>query len=128
MTEAEQRFFDLDNNYDVVIARQHARELARTLGFGLTDQTRIATAVSEAARRALENQGSISFHVLSDGARQGIECVCTGAEWITAPAGQPTGEFLGGLRGVEKLVDEFELQKNPSGQPVVLMRKWLPSA
>jgi serine/threonine-protein kinase RsbT len=127
MTEAEKRSFDLANNYDVVIARQHARELARTMGFGLTDQTRIATAVSEVARRAVDNQGSISFRLLLEGTRQGVECICIGAEWITTPAGQPTGEFLGGLRGIEKLMDEFELQTQQDGQAVVLMRKWLPS-
>jgi serine/threonine-protein kinase RsbT len=127
MTEAEKRSFDLANNYDVVIARQHARELARGMGFGLTDQTRIATAVSEVARRALEKHGSISFRLLLKGARQGVECICIGAEWITAPSGQPTGEILGGLRGIEKLMDDFELQTRQDGQPVVLMRKWLPS-
>lgn len=126
MTDAEKRSFDLANNYDVVIARQHARELARTMGFGLTDQTRIATAVSEVARRALERQGRMSFRIILEGPRQGVECVCIGAEWITAPPGQPTGEFLGGLRGVERLMDDFELRTQADGQPVVLMRKWLP--
>ena len=128
MTEAEKQSFDLANNYDVVVARQHARQLARTMGFGLTDQTRIATAVSEVARRALERGGRMFFRVLLEGARQGVECVCIGAEWITAAPDQPTGEVLGGLRGVEKLMDEFALQTQADGQPIVLMRKWLPLA
>jgi len=121
---AAARSFDLMNNYDVVVARQHARELARGLGFGLTDQTRIATAVSEVARRALGNQGHISFCVVTAGARQGIECVCIGTEWIHAPPGRPTGEVLGGLTGVERLMDDFELQPQVDKQMAVVMRKW----
>jgi serine/threonine-protein kinase RsbT len=125
MVDVGNRSFDLANNYDVVIARQHAREVARTMGFGLTDQTRIATAISEVARRALENRGKLSFRVVSDGPRQGIECICVGTEWIEAPPGIPTGEVLGGLRGVERLMDDFELQSQIDGQTVVVMRKWL---
>jgi serine/threonine-protein kinase RsbT len=125
MTEVE-KHFQLSNNYDVVMVRQHARELARTLGFGLTDQTRIATAVSEAARRALENRGSILFRVLTEGPRRGIECLCQGCQWVETPPGVPTGEVLGGLRGVERLMDDFELQpSDEEGQVAVVMRKWL---
>lgn len=94
------------------------------MGFGLTDQTRIATAVSEVARRALENQGRITFAVISDGTRQGVECLCEGAVWSEPPGGTPPGEFLGGLRGIERLMDEFELRDQRDG-PVVRMRKWL---
>jgi len=126
MVEAD-KSFDLLNNYDVVIARQHARELARIIGFGLTDQTRIATAVSEVARRALENRGQIRFSVVSDGTHQGVECVCVGTEWIRGSVGQPTGEILGGLRGIERLMDDFELQVQGDGRTSIVMRKWLRS-
>jgi serine/threonine-protein kinase RsbT len=125
MADAVKKVFDLTSNFDVVTARQHARELARTMGFGLTDQTRIATAVSEVARRALDNQGQISFSTVTDGPRQGIECVCEGCQWMEAPPGLPTGEVLGGLRGIERLMDEFELRPQEDGQTVVVMRKWL---
>ena len=125
MADAD-KSFDLANNYDVVVARQHARELARALGFGLTDQTRIATAVSEVACRALENQGTISFSVVTEGTRRGIECICIGTRWIQPVPGQPTGELLGGLRGIERLMDRFELRTRADGQTAVVMRKWLP--
>lgn len=125
MSEAEKKGFDLSSNFDVVMARQHARELARTMGFGLTDQTRIATAVSEVARRAVENQGHISFVVVTEGPRRGVECTCLGCQWIESPPGVPTGEVLGGLRGVERLMDEFEVQNKETGRPVIVMRKWL---
>lgn len=49
--------------HDVVIARQRARQAARLLGFGLQDQTRVATAVSELARRAYRagEEGNVTF-------------------------------------------------------------------
>lgn len=125
--DTDTRSFDLTNNYDVVVARQHARELARALGFGLTDQTRIATAISEVARRSLENQGQISFSTISDGLRQGVECICVGTAWTESPPGQPTGEILGGLRGIERLMDDFELQTRADGRTAIVMRKWLKS-
>lgn len=42
---------------DVVVARQRAREVAALLGFGVQDQTRLATAVSEAARETTARRG-----------------------------------------------------------------------
>lgn len=125
MADAAKKVFDLTNTFDVVMARQHARELARTMGFGLTDQTRIATAVSEVARRALDSKGQMSFSVVADGVRQGIECVCLGCQWMEAPPGVPTGEVLGGLRGIERLMDDFESRSQEDGQTAVVMRKWL---
>lgn len=113
----------LRDPYDVVMARQRARELARNLGFTLTDQTRIATAVSEAARQALENQGSISVDVISDGLRRGIECICHGCN--PQEPGAPPVPFgvPGGLRGIERLVDDFIL-RDEAGHVVLVMRKW----
>lgn len=113
--------FDLRNDFDVVIARQRAREISRNLGFGLTDQTRIATAVSEVARRALANQGSISLGVVNEGNRRGIECICRGYD---PPATDtPSGRPLCGLQGVERLMDEFVWKSDQ--ERIVVMRKWL---
>ena len=125
MMGSESKSFDLHNNYDVVMARQHARELARDLGFGLTDQTRIATAVSEVARNALEQQGTMSFTVVKEGARRGIECVCLGCEWRETVPGNPQAVAVGGLRGIERLVDDFEVRLADEGSSTVVMRKWL---
>jgi len=111
----------LRDDFDVVLARQRAREISRSLGFGLTDQTRIATAVSEVARRAMVNQGSISLVAISDGTRRGIECTCYGCDPL--PATPAPFEIAGSLRGVEKLMDEF-IWGNDADR-VVVMRKWV---
>lgn len=118
------RTFPLRSTFDVVQVRQCARELARELGFGLTDQTRFATAVSEIARRTLDgdSDGSVRFAVLSRGLRRGLECTCLGSSQRRVPPGLANGGILG---GVERLVDDFEFESS-DGEEVVVMRKWLP--
>ncbi len=48
---------DVDDSDDIVTARQAGRELARQLGFSLTDVTMIATATSEIARNITSYAG-----------------------------------------------------------------------
>src|SRR5215208_5289374 len=61
---------------DVVAARQAARELASRLGFGRTDLTLIATAVSEVARNIVRFAGSGEVVVeLLDQPRRGVQVV-----------------------------------------------------
>src|SRR5690625_904990 len=38
------------NEWDVIVARQHGRQLAHQIGFTVVDQTRITTVISELAR------------------------------------------------------------------------------
>ena len=48
---------DVNNSDDIVTARQAGHELARQLGFSLTDVTMIATAISEIARNITSYAG-----------------------------------------------------------------------
>ncbi|MCM3749883.1 hypothetical protein M3223_21345 [Paenibacillus pasadenensis] len=43
----EMELFNISNVKDAIRARQRGRELARELGFGIIDQTRVAYAISE---------------------------------------------------------------------------------
>ena len=65
---------------DMVAVRQRAREIADTLGFGLQDQVRIATAVSELARTVLATVagGTVEFSIsdLGRGARLQVRSQC----------------------------------------------------
>lgn len=118
------RTIDLLRDFDVVLARQSAREMARDLGFSLMDQTRIATAVSEIARRLLigRTRGTISLGAVRDGSREGFECICLGGDWPEAPSGIGSGEIFG---GIARLMDEFHFRpQDRDGVPIV-MRKWL---
>lgn len=121
----EARTISLTDDYDVVLARQCAREIARDMGFGLTDQTRIATAVSEIARRALESRGKSHVHLstLLVGTRRGIQCTCLGGMELKVPAA--SGSRIPG--GIERLMDDIEWTPQNEGQMSVVMRKWLDS-
>ena len=48
---------NLQQEADVVLARQRARQIAEQLGFSPLEQTQIATAVSEIARNAYDYGG-----------------------------------------------------------------------
>jgi serine/threonine-protein kinase RsbT len=123
--DRDRRQFELINSFDVVTARQYARELARDLGFGLTDQTRIATAVSEVSRRALESRGVISLAVVQGGSRRGLECICRGCP-VAGKSSDPGGDpLLGGTLGIERLMDDLEWRTSDDGQVVIVMHKWL---
>lgn len=115
---------NLTGDLDIVLARQRARENARALGFGLTDQTRFATAVSEVARQALAYQenGSISFAMVRAGARQGLECTCFGC----APPQDASAAMQEAFDGAKRLVDSFAVQPIDGGEIVIVMRQWLP--
>lgn len=67
----------------VVGVRGAARELASHIGFGVADQTRIATAVSEVARYAVEHvvEATARLFACEGGGRRGIEIEIRGAEW-----------------------------------------------
>ena len=64
---------DINNPDDIVTARQAGHELARQLGFSLTDVTMIATAISEIARNITSYAGRGEIRVgvqLRDGKRR----------------------------------------------------------
>ena len=121
--EAESRIA-IESDADVVTARQRARELAGELELSSTDQTLLATAISEVARNitTYATRGEVLLRVLRDGnGRRGIEVVASdhgpGIEDIERALqdGYTTGGGLGlGLPGARRLVDEFEIESAPS--------------
>ena len=53
---------DIAGEDDIVAARQRAREYAKRLGFGIVDQSRIATAVSEGDHWVVDIPGVGTTH------------------------------------------------------------------
>jgi serine/threonine-protein kinase RsbT len=49
----EAELIEIAGEDDIVLARQQAREVARSLGLGPVDQSRVATAVSELTRNVV---------------------------------------------------------------------------
>jgi serine/threonine-protein kinase RsbT len=131
--EAEDRIA-IESDGDVVTARQRARELAAGLELSSTDQTLLATAISEVARNitAYATRGEVTLRVVRDGnGRAGIEVIASdegpGIEDIERALqdGYTTGGGLGlGLPGARRLVDEFDIESGPTQGTRVRLVKW----
>jgi signal transduction histidine kinase/CheY-like chemotaxis protein len=126
----------LSFEHDVVLVRQRARQVAKLLGFEAQDQTRIATAVSEIARNALNygGGGKIEFELsgktppqlmvirISDRGR-GIPNL---QEILDGRYQSRTGMGLG-IRGARRLMDQFKIESEPGAGTMVLLKKLLPA-
>jgi len=131
--EPEERIA-IESDNDVVTARQRARELAAGLELTSTDQTLLATAISEVARNitTYAKRGEVAVAIVEDdGGRRGIRVVASdegpGIEDIERALqdGYTTGGGLGlGLPGARRLVDEFEIESAPRQGTTVRLVKW----
>jgi len=116
---------------DVVTARQRAGQLAGLLGFDQSEQTRIATAVSEIVRNAFRYAGSgrVEYSVEGSSAPQLFSIVVRDQgggirdidEVMSGRYRSTTGMGIG-LIGARRLVDRFHLESTPSGTTVHLKR------
>ena len=123
----------IESDADVVTARQRARALAVGLEMPTTDQTLLATAISEIARNitAYAQRGEVRIEVIHDGGRRGIRVVAVdkgpGIDDVERALtdGFTTGGGLGlGLPGARRLVDEFDIQTAPGEGTRVTLVKW----
>jgi serine/threonine-protein kinase RsbT len=131
--EAETRIA-IESDADVVTARQRARELAAGLELSSTDQTLLATAISEVARNitTYAKRGEVSVGIVEGGdGRRGIRVVAhddgPGIEDVERALqdGYTTGGGLGiGLPGARRLVDEFDIDSAPGRGTTVTLVKW----
>lgn len=60
-TLSDARNVPVVSGYDVVLVRQHVRQMARQAGFCLTSQARMTAIVSEIARAAVERHWNANF-------------------------------------------------------------------
>jgi serine/threonine-protein kinase RsbT len=127
---------DVNNSDDIVAARQAGHELARQLGFSLTDVTMIATAISEVARNITSYAGRGEVRVGLQ-YRDGRQALVVRAE-DDGPGivdieraledGYSTGRGLGlGLPGARRLMDRLIVESAPGKGTVVEMWKWIPT-
>jgi len=118
---------------DIVLARQAGRQLAARLGFSMTDQTLIATAISEVARNIVvyAQEGEIVLGRAEDGARIGILVTAIDQgpgidnKDLAMRDGYSTKNSLGlGLPGARRLMDDFALESEVGRGTTVTMKKW----
>lgn len=131
---AESLQFSILNDLDIVMARVEGRNLAREMGFGVIDQARIATAISELTRNIVlyAGTGTITLRPIETAQRHGLEIVCADSGPgitdvnLVMREGYSSRRGLGmGLPGTRRLMDEFEIRSKPGQGTLIIARKWL---
>lgn len=124
----------IEREMDIVTARQRGRELAAGGGFSSTDQTLIATAISEIARNIVvyARRGEVTLYAVDDDRRRGIVVIARDEGPGIANVdlamrdGYSTANSLGlGLPGAKRLMDEFEVASELGKGTTVTMKKWV---
>ena len=125
---------NLHHDQDVVTARQRAAQIARLLELDTSEQTRLATAVSEIVRNAVRyaEHGSVHFEVDTEARPQRlivrVEDNGPGIARLDDVLGgryqSSTGMGMG-IVGARRLMDRFEIHSDKSGTRVSL-EKFLP--
>lgn len=120
---------------DVAEARLSALLLGRQIGFSRAQSYYLTTAVSELANNLVfhtDRGGILSLQVLDDGDRIGIEVVAEDQGpgiahlALAMEDGYSTnGGLGGGLPGVKRLMDDFEIRSHPGTGTTIRTRKWL---
>ena len=124
----------IGSDVDIVLARQQGRTMAGSIGFGATDATLIATAISELARNIImyAQKGEVMMHSVETAHSRGILIVARdngpGIRSIqdVLRDGYSTSGGLGlGLPGVRRLMDEFAIESELKRGTTVTVKKWL---
>jgi serine/threonine-protein kinase RsbT len=132
---AENEVFMIKVEADIINARVKVKALAESIGFGYMDQTRIATAVSELTRNALEHGGGGQITITStkNQHNQGLEITVEdhgpGIQnlELALKGGHSTKGGLGfGLSGSKRLMDTFLIKTEVGKGTMVTAKKWLP--
>ena len=130
----ESKTIALEDDQDIAVARSQVRVLAAALGFGVLDQTRLATVTSELARNVVKYGGGGRLIVQPTRGEDGrtalrliFEDTGPGIPDIAAAMrdGFSTGRGLGkGLPGSRRLVDEFKIESEAGRGTRVTVLRW----
>lgn len=124
----------ITSSKDIVKARTEGKKYAKELGFGMVDQTKIATAISELARNAVNyaDGGTVTIKVVDKNAKKGLKIICEdegpGIPNLEAILKEdvPSSDRLGkGLSGTKRLMDEFTIESEVGKGTTVRVVKWL---
>lgn len=119
--------------WDIVAARQLGRNEAKEIGFGTVDQARITTAISELARNIYlyAGKGAIEIIRLKENDVVGISVIASDKGPGIADMrkvmtdGYTTSGGLGaGMPGVQRLMDEFDVQTELGVGTTITTVKW----
>lgn len=124
----------IQREVDVYVAMSRGRELANTAGFNAVDRTRIEIVILELTRNLLAHAGggSLSLTLLEDSAQGrgiAVEAIDSGPGIadinLAMQDGYSTASTLGaGLPGVQRLMDEFQIESTVGVGTRVRAVKW----
>ena len=124
----------INTEADILTARTAVRDVATVLGLGLSDVTRVVTAVSELARNIVRyaGQGEMRYCVVTRDSRQGIEIVfidqgpgITDID-LAMTQGYSTSRSLGlGLPGAKRLMDQMNIESREGEGTIITVVKWI---
>ena len=123
----------IDNDADIVEARQKGRELAGRLGFSATDLVLITTTISELARNIVlyANNGEVRIAELRDNGKDGVVVIArdegpgiANVEKALQDGYSTSGSLGLGLPGVRRLMDEVEIHSALGRGTTVIAKKW----
>ncbi len=123
----------IENEADIVVARQTVRAVATEAGFSNTDVTRIVTAASELARNVFQyaGKGAMHWRRVQELQRRGLELKFVdqgpGIDDVARALeeGYSSGRGLGlGLPGARRLMDEMEIDSQPGRGTMIVVKKW----
>ncbi|MBN9517495.1 ATP-binding protein [bacterium] len=133
MTDLLEGEIGIATESDLVVARKAVRGAADSLGFSVTDVTRIVTAASELTRNIFRYAGTgvMRWHRLERGGSLGLELTFAddgpgiGDIEQAMQAGFSSSGGLGlGLPGAKRLMDEMEIASEVGKGTTVTVRKW----
>ncbi len=123
----------IQNEADIVQARQIVRKWATDQTFSLVDQTKIVTAASELARNTVVygKGGTMRLEALADGLRKGLKLTfedkgpgISNIE-LALTDGYTTGSGLGlGLSGAKRLSNEFQIESRAGEGTRIMIARW----
>ncbi len=124
------------SDWDIIVARMAARDMARKLGFTTIDQARIATATSELARNIVTyaGEGNVTIGRVQQGNRHGIELVFADHGPGIGTMNRALQDNLKprsskglGLAASRRLMDDLDITTNTDGSSgtTITCRKWL---
>ena len=126
----------IENNMDLVKARQVVRTIALDLDYGIVNQTKLVTAVSELTRNVLlyAGKGEINIELIEAGTKKGLRITVTDEGPgipdvdLAVTDGFSTSKGLGkGLSGTKKLMDDFSIRTEIGKGTEVVIIKWTDS-
>lgn len=125
---------DIYTEWDIVAARQLGRNEAKKIGFGIVDQARITTAISELARNIYlyAGTGRIEIERVSENGGHGLIIIAKDSgpgipdvRKVMEDGFTTSGGLGAGLPGVRRLMDEFDIDTEIGVGTTITIIKWI---